>query len=167
MATLGLSKVFILDKYFTELQKFWETEKKLQGEGAAAADVPPCVVRERRSKACIAFVCMGQRARVRLCLRAHEDLARSREERAAHLCVDCFGVGMLEAELVRLLGPGGRAVGAGGRSGRPSTLLLLKTRMFSMLCKLLGRKVRHFFLFSRITKYSYSVYLFLRQRLLD
>lgn len=31
MATLGLSKVFILDKYFTELQKFWETEKKLQG----------------------------------------------------------------------------------------------------------------------------------------
>jgi hypothetical protein len=34
MATLGLSKVFILDKYFTELQKFWETEKKLQGESA-------------------------------------------------------------------------------------------------------------------------------------
>ncbi|KAJ8716375.1 hypothetical protein PYW08_013660 [Mythimna loreyi] len=30
MATLGLSKVFILDKYFTELQRFWETEKKLQ-----------------------------------------------------------------------------------------------------------------------------------------
>ncbi|KAE8737330.1 hypothetical protein FOCC_FOCC017208, partial [Frankliniella occidentalis] len=30
MGTLGLSKVFILDKYFTELQKFWETEKKLQ-----------------------------------------------------------------------------------------------------------------------------------------
>ncbi|XP_075226131.1 unconventional myosin-IXb-like dachs [Lycorma delicatula] len=30
MATVGLSKVFILDKYFTELQKFWETEKKLQ-----------------------------------------------------------------------------------------------------------------------------------------
>lgn len=36
MATLGLSKVFILDKYFTELQKFWETEKKLQGERARA-----------------------------------------------------------------------------------------------------------------------------------
>lgn len=35
MATLGLSKVFILDKYFTELQKFWETEKKLQGETGA------------------------------------------------------------------------------------------------------------------------------------
>lgn len=34
MATLGLSKVFILDKYFTELQKFWETEKKLQGRSA-------------------------------------------------------------------------------------------------------------------------------------
>jgi hypothetical protein len=31
-ATLGISKVFILDKYFTELQKFWDTEKKLQGE---------------------------------------------------------------------------------------------------------------------------------------
>ena len=32
MATsLGYSKVFILDKYFSELQKFWETEKRLQG----------------------------------------------------------------------------------------------------------------------------------------
>ena len=31
-ATLGLSKVFILDKYFAELQKFWETEKRLQGK---------------------------------------------------------------------------------------------------------------------------------------
>ena len=30
--TVGLSKVFILDKYFTELQKFWETEKRLQGK---------------------------------------------------------------------------------------------------------------------------------------
>lgn len=29
-ATLGLSKVFILDKYFSELQKYWETEKRLQ-----------------------------------------------------------------------------------------------------------------------------------------
>ena len=37
MATLGLSKVFILDKYFTELQKFWETEKKLQGESPASS----------------------------------------------------------------------------------------------------------------------------------
>ncbi|XP_037894326.1 unconventional myosin-IXb isoform X5 [Glossina fuscipes] len=35
MATLGLSKVFILDKYFTELQKFWETEKKLQVSSSA------------------------------------------------------------------------------------------------------------------------------------
>ena len=26
--TLGLSKVFILEKYFSELQKFWETEKR-------------------------------------------------------------------------------------------------------------------------------------------
>lgn len=31
-ANIGLSKVFILDKYFKELQKFWETEKKLQGK---------------------------------------------------------------------------------------------------------------------------------------
>lgn len=33
MATLGigLSKVFILDKYFNELSKYWETEIKLQG----------------------------------------------------------------------------------------------------------------------------------------
>ncbi|VVC29843.1 Hypothetical protein CINCED_3A016888 [Cinara cedri] len=30
MASVGHSKVFILDKYFTELQKFWETEIKLQ-----------------------------------------------------------------------------------------------------------------------------------------
>eukprot|EP00096_Caligus_rogercresseyi_P005563 TRINITY_DN21378_c0_g1_i1.p1 TRINITY_DN21378_c0_g1~~TRINITY_DN21378_c0_g1_i1.p1 ORF type:complete len:228 (+),score=41.18 TRINITY_DN21378_c0_g1_i1:113-796(+) len=28
--TLGMSKVFILDKYFSELQKFWDTEKRLQ-----------------------------------------------------------------------------------------------------------------------------------------
>lgn len=39
MATLGLSKVFILDKYFTELQKFWETEKKLQGKQTLAGFV--------------------------------------------------------------------------------------------------------------------------------
>lgn len=32
MATApGLSKVFIIDKYFTELQKYWETEKKMKG----------------------------------------------------------------------------------------------------------------------------------------
>ncbi|XP_013109601.1 unconventional myosin-IXa isoform X2 [Stomoxys calcitrans] len=37
MATLGLSKVFILDKYFTELQKFWETEKKLQASAAPSS----------------------------------------------------------------------------------------------------------------------------------
>lgn len=41
MATLGLSKVFILDKYFTELQKFWETEKKLQGERPRPARAAP------------------------------------------------------------------------------------------------------------------------------
>ncbi|UYV72045.1 Myo20 [Cordylochernes scorpioides] len=29
-STVGLSKVFILDKYFHELQKFWETEKRLK-----------------------------------------------------------------------------------------------------------------------------------------
>ncbi|KAL4705225.1 hypothetical protein ACJJTC_001604 [Scirpophaga incertulas] len=40
MATLGLSKVFILDKYFTELQKFWETEKKLQGERPLSLPCP-------------------------------------------------------------------------------------------------------------------------------
>ncbi|KFB46614.1 putative myosin x [Anopheles sinensis] len=43
MATLGLSKVFILDKYFTELQKFWETEKKLQAhenDASAGAMAP-------------------------------------------------------------------------------------------------------------------------------
>jgi hypothetical protein len=31
-STVGISKVFILDKYFTELQKFWDTEKRLQGK---------------------------------------------------------------------------------------------------------------------------------------
>ena len=29
--TGGMSKVFMLDKYFSELQKFWATEKRLQG----------------------------------------------------------------------------------------------------------------------------------------
>ena len=29
--TMGTNKVFILDKYFSELQKFWDTEKRLQG----------------------------------------------------------------------------------------------------------------------------------------
>ena len=41
MGTLGLSKVFILDKYFTELQKFWETEKKLQGKFTGRGVSPP------------------------------------------------------------------------------------------------------------------------------
>ena len=31
-STMGLSKVYILDKYFSELQKFWDTEKRLQGK---------------------------------------------------------------------------------------------------------------------------------------
>ena len=30
--TMGTNKVYILDKYFNELQKFWDTEKRLQGE---------------------------------------------------------------------------------------------------------------------------------------
>ena len=29
---IGMSKVYILDKYFHELQKFWDTEKRLQGK---------------------------------------------------------------------------------------------------------------------------------------
>ena len=29
---VGMSKVFILDKYFNELQKFWDTEKRLKGK---------------------------------------------------------------------------------------------------------------------------------------
>ena len=29
---IGTSKVFILDKYFSELQKFWDTEKRLKGK---------------------------------------------------------------------------------------------------------------------------------------
>ncbi|KAG7296332.1 hypothetical protein JYU34_021470 [Plutella xylostella] len=58
MATLGLSKVFILDKYFTELQKFWETEKKLQGEPSAAAVTPRlCVC----CVTCIRSVCVWSR----------------------------------------------------------------------------------------------------------
>ena len=31
-AHVGMSKVFMLDKYFSELQKFWDTEKRLQGD---------------------------------------------------------------------------------------------------------------------------------------
>lgn len=30
--TMGTNKVYILDKYFNELQKFWDTEKRLQGK---------------------------------------------------------------------------------------------------------------------------------------
>ena len=33
--TMGTNKVYILDKYFNELQKFWDTEKRLQGEDEA------------------------------------------------------------------------------------------------------------------------------------
>lgn len=40
-ANIGLSKVFILDKYFKELQKFWETEKKLQGKYLIQIDLFP------------------------------------------------------------------------------------------------------------------------------
>ncbi|KAL7647373.1 UNVERIFIED_CONTAM: hypothetical protein RMT77_000969 [Armadillidium vulgare] len=41
MATLGISKLFILDKYFNEFQKFLETQKKLRDncEGADAAQL--------------------------------------------------------------------------------------------------------------------------------
>ena len=31
-SVVGMSKVFMLDKYFSELQKFWDTEKRLQGK---------------------------------------------------------------------------------------------------------------------------------------
>ena len=31
-ATMGTNKVFILEKYFNELQKFWDTEKRLHGK---------------------------------------------------------------------------------------------------------------------------------------
>ena len=30
-SAVGMSKVFMLDKYFSELQKFWDTEKRMQG----------------------------------------------------------------------------------------------------------------------------------------
>lgn len=66
MATLGLSKVFILDKYFTELQKFWETEKKLQGEPPPpphrAFVVAFCVVSEARKLRVCMCVCVRPRS---------------------------------------------------------------------------------------------------------
>ena len=34
-SVVGMSKVFMLDKYFSELQKFWDTEKRLQGKQAS------------------------------------------------------------------------------------------------------------------------------------
>ncbi|XP_044001264.1 unconventional myosin-IXb isoform X2 [Aphidius gifuensis] len=43
MATLGLSKVFILDKYFTELQKFWETEIKDASSSNEAVHLQQCL----------------------------------------------------------------------------------------------------------------------------
>jgi len=36
--SVGMSKVFMLDKYFSELQKFWETEKRLQGDATSNGD---------------------------------------------------------------------------------------------------------------------------------
>ena len=38
-ATMGTNKVFILEKYFNELQKFWDTEKRLHGKRQQA---DPC-----------------------------------------------------------------------------------------------------------------------------
>ena len=35
MAAAAGSKVFILDKYFYELQRFWDTEKKSESESVA------------------------------------------------------------------------------------------------------------------------------------
>ena len=57
--TLGLSKVFILDKYFSELQKFWETEKRLQGrERANFQQMTPRVGMQSRSPlvGCVEFL---------------------------------------------------------------------------------------------------------------
>ena len=31
-SAMGTNKVFILDKYFNELQEFWDTEKRLHGK---------------------------------------------------------------------------------------------------------------------------------------
>ena len=47
MATIGLSKVFILDKYFTELQKFWETERKVQGKQSETRRGGPLLMAQR------------------------------------------------------------------------------------------------------------------------
>ncbi|RWS15743.1 unconventional myosin-IXb-like protein [Dinothrombium tinctorium] len=42
--TVALSKVFILDKYFTELQKFWETEKKFKEISKSSSNVSSVVM---------------------------------------------------------------------------------------------------------------------------
>ena len=44
---MGTSKVYILDKYFNELQKFWDTEKRLQGNSHTLLKQPFC--KERKS----------------------------------------------------------------------------------------------------------------------
>lgn len=65
MATLGLSKVFILDKYFTELQKFWETEKKLQGELMTPDPLPLCsLLLDTHCVELCAFGALSRRGRV-------------------------------------------------------------------------------------------------------
>lgn len=64
MATLGLSKVFILDKYFTELQKFWETEKKLQGTPLAIALDRPFRVERAESRFHGRFKCSRHQAAI-------------------------------------------------------------------------------------------------------
>lgn len=67
MATIGLSKVFILDKYFTELQKFWETERKVQGNNLGQGGGGNEVVGKRRT-----FrekkICVGHWSQKALCV---------------------------------------------------------------------------------------------------
>ena len=44
---MGTSKVYILDKYFNELQKFWDTEKRLQGNSHTLLKQQLCKERKK------------------------------------------------------------------------------------------------------------------------
>ena len=64
-ATMGTNKVFILEKYFNELQKFWDTEKRLHGKRQQS---DPCSGVYWVSDVSVGWDCLTMVARVGLCV---------------------------------------------------------------------------------------------------
>ena len=55
MSVMGSSKEFILRKYFDELQKFWATQQRLDGEWRVESGVRPTLGPDDLIPACITF----------------------------------------------------------------------------------------------------------------